>query len=41
MKKIPTLFNRDFENNPRYVTQTLNPEAKWVVDGEATQPKER
>jgi len=34
MKKIPTLFNRDFEKDPRYVTENLNPEAKWVIDGE-------
>lgn len=34
MKKIPTLFNRDFEHNPRFVTKTLNPDASWVVNGE-------
>ena len=34
MKKVPTLFNRDFANNPRFVTQELNPAAQWVVDGE-------
>lgn len=34
MKKVPTLFNRDFANNPRYVTQEVNPEAQWVIDGD-------
>lgn len=34
MKKIPTLFQRDFANNPRYVTQEVNPDAQWVIDGE-------
>lgn len=34
MKKIPTLFIRDFENDPRYVTRTVNPESEWVVNGE-------
>lgn len=34
MKKIPTLFIRDFSNDPRYVTQDVNPESQWVIDGE-------
>lgn len=34
MKKIPTLFLRDFDNDPRYVTKEINPEAQWVIDGE-------
>jgi hypothetical protein len=34
MKKISTLFMRDFENNPRYVTEEVNPDSKWVIDGE-------
>lgn len=34
MKKIPTLFERDFDNNPRYVTRNINPVAQWVIDGE-------
>ena len=34
MKKIPTLFLRDFENNPRFVTSEVNPDAQWVIDGE-------
>lgn len=34
MKKIPTLFIRDFKKNPRFVTRQLNPEAVWVVNGE-------
>lgn len=34
MKKIPTLFVRDFENNTRLVKEEINPEAQWVIDGE-------
>ena len=36
MKKIPSLFIRDFDNNPRYVTTNINPVAQWVIDGEGT-----
>lgn len=36
MKKIPTIFNRDFVNNPKYVTKEENPEAQWVYSGEGT-----
>jgi hypothetical protein len=34
MKKIETLFIRDFDNDPRYVTETVNPKSQWVIDGE-------
>lgn len=33
MNKIPTLFKRD-ENNRKYVTDEVNPECQWVLDGE-------
>lgn len=33
MKKIPTLFLRNTENR-RYVTETVNPDAAWVLAGE-------
>lgn len=35
MKKIPTLFLRDPEDR-RYVTDEVNPECQWVLDGEGT-----
>lgn len=35
MKKIDTLFLRDTEN-PRLVTQVVNPSCQWVLDGEGT-----
>lgn len=34
MKKIPTLFIRDFANNPARVTREVNPECAWVLAGE-------
>lgn len=35
MKKIPTLFVRDFEHsNGRYVTREVNPGCEWVLAGE-------
>ena len=34
MRKIPTLYLRD-ENDRRYVTREVNPEAAWVLEGEA------
>jgi hypothetical protein len=34
LKKIPTLFERDFENNPRYVTRAVTPGCEWVMSGE-------
>lgn len=36
MRKIPTLFQRDWEGNKSLVTQEVNPECQWVVDGEGT-----
>jgi hypothetical protein len=33
MRKIPTLFRRD-ENDRRYVTREVNPDCRWVLDGE-------
>jgi hypothetical protein len=34
MRKIPTIFLRDWTDDPRYVTPEPNPECKWVFDGE-------
>ena len=36
MKKIPTLFMRDFTapSNGRYVTDEVHPACQWVLDGE-------
>lgn len=34
MKKIPSLFKRDFENNPRLVTTEYNEDVEWVLNGE-------
>lgn len=34
MRKIPTLFVRDFDHDPRYVTREVHPDCQWVVDGE-------
>jgi hypothetical protein len=34
MKKIPTIFLRDFDGNPKYVTREPNPECAWVFAGE-------
>lgn len=36
MKKTPTLFERDFENNPKHVTRVPNPVCDWVFAGEGT-----
>lgn len=33
MKKIPTIFDRDWAGN-RQVIDTINPDAQWVFDGE-------
>lgn len=32
MKKIPTIFLRDHENNPSLVTMNWNPAAQWLLD---------
>jgi hypothetical protein len=34
MRKIPTLFVRDFEHDPRYVTRDVSPGCEWVLKGE-------
>ena len=34
MKKIPSIFVRDWENKPKLVTREKNPECKWVFMGE-------
>lgn len=34
MKKIPSLFVRDWDNNPRFVTSVVDEECQWVIDGE-------
>jgi hypothetical protein len=34
MRKIPTLFQRDWDGNPRYVTREPNPDCAWVFDGQ-------
>lgn len=36
MRKIPTIFLRDWDNDPKYVTAEANPECQWVFDGEGT-----
>jgi hypothetical protein len=36
MQKIPTLFMRDWDGNPKHVTRNPNPECAWVFDGEGT-----
>jgi hypothetical protein len=34
MRKIPTVFTRDFNARPAYVTEQVNPDCQWVLDGE-------
>lgn len=34
MKKIPSLFVRDWEGNKELVKNEINPEAQWVFDGQ-------
>jgi len=36
VKKIPTVFVRDWNGNPQYVTGEPNPECAWVFAGEGT-----
>lgn len=36
MRKIPTLFVRDWNGDRRYVTREVTPECQWVIDGEGT-----
>lgn len=34
MKKIPTLFVRDWDGDRRYVLREVTPGCEWVIDGE-------
>jgi hypothetical protein len=34
MRKIPTVFLRDWDGNPRHVTREPNPECAWVFEGQ-------
>ena len=34
MRKIPTLFVRDWDGDPRYVTREVTPGCEWVMAGE-------
>lgn len=34
MKKIPTIFERDWKKNPKFVTTGPNPKCAWVFAGE-------
>lgn len=34
MRKIPSLFVRDWEGNPSWITTRVDPECQWVADGE-------
>lgn len=34
MKKIPTLFERDWNGDKSLVTREVNPQCQWVADGE-------
>lgn len=36
MKKIPTVFLRDFAGSPRHVTREVDPRCAWVLNGEGT-----
>jgi hypothetical protein len=36
MKKIPTLFARDWDGDRRYVLDEVSPGCEWVVKGEGT-----
>ena len=41
MKKIPSLFLRDWEGNRSLVTREVNPECAWVVAGEGVPTRKR
>jgi len=41
MKKIPSLFVRDFENDPKLVLPLLTPGCEWVLAGEGTPTRKR
>lgn len=36
MKKIPTVFLRDWDNDPKYVTREPHPDCTWVLAGKGT-----
>jgi hypothetical protein len=36
MKKIPSLFIRDWDGNPSLVTRVVDPSCAWVIEGEGT-----
>ncbi len=36
MKKIPTLFDRDWGGNPGFVVSDVNPLCQWVINGEGS-----
>jgi hypothetical protein len=36
VRKIPTLFVRDFEHDPRNLTREVTPGCEWVIAGEGT-----
>jgi hypothetical protein len=39
MKKIPTIFLRDWDKNPSRVTRQQNPDTAWVFNGEGIATK--
>ena len=41
MKKIPSIFMRDFEGNPSLVTQNPEPQCDWVFKGEGVPTHKR
>ncbi len=41
MKKIPSLFLRDFNGDPNLVTRTPNPLCQWVFDGKGEASRKR
>lgn len=36
MKKIPSLFKRDWEKDSSLITKEVNPECLWVIEGKGT-----
>jgi len=41
MKKIPSLFERDWDGDRSRVLPVVNPEAQWVIDGEGIPTRKR
>lgn len=39
MQKIPTIFERDWDNDPSKVTPQVTPGCEWVLEGEGTPTK--